>query len=146
MFVRYLHCLLLVACGLSLWGCAPGYPDTSPVQGTVTLEGKPLVGAEIRFISADGWTALGQVERDGTYRLMTFQPDDGAVPGTYRVVVQSPQVKGPTGDVTLMTIPERYADPETSGLRATVNAGFNSIDFNLEVDEEAGEGRAANEE
>ena len=144
--MRYLLWLSCVTCGLSVWGCAPGYPNTAPVQGRVTLDGKPLVGAEIRFVSSEGRAATGQVERDGMYRLMTFQPDDGAVPGAYRVVVQSPQVAGPMGEVPLMAIPEHYADPETSGLTATVNAGFNSIDFNLELDEEPGEEGSTDEE
>jgi hypothetical protein len=145
--MRYALCLLGAACGLtSLFGCTPGYPDTAPVQGTVTLDSKPLGGGEIQFVSSEGQVATGRIGRDGQYRLMTFQPDDGAVPGAYRVVVRAPQVTGPFGTKPLFTIPERYVDPETSGLTANVNEGFNVIDFELELDPDAGEDELGNEE
>jgi hypothetical protein len=59
------------------------------VQGLVTLDGKPLANAHVNFATADGkgHPAVGLSDRDGRFRLTTYKPDDGALPGEYRVTV-----------------------------------------------------------
>ncbi len=126
--------LALAGWGLLL-GCTPNYPATVPVHGMVTLEGEPLRGGEIQFISDKALMATGRIQPDGTYRLSTFQPDDGAVPGTYRVVVKPPEVRTAFGTSALFYLPPRYADPETSGLKAVVNPGVTELNFALTLDQ-----------
>ena len=129
-------CLLGAMGSLLLLGCTPGYPETSPVHGTVTLDGKPLEGGTVQFFSSQGQTASGEIDADGNYRLTTFQPDDGAVPGAYRVAVQPPQVADYFGGTPLVVIPDHYMDPATAGLTAEVHKGINRIDWPLDSDEE----------
>ncbi len=63
---------------------------TVAVSGTVTYKGQPVEGAIVTFNPTDsknGKTAIGKTDATGKYRLMTFQQDDGAVEGSYKVTV-----------------------------------------------------------
>ena len=87
MRTRGVHLVALL--GLVLSGC--GGRGTAPVQGVVTLDGTPVAGATVLFMpdGQDGSRpASGFTSSDGTFRLTTYQADDGALPGKYRVVVQ----------------------------------------------------------
>jgi hypothetical protein len=60
-----------------------------PVEGTVTLDGKPLAGAVVTLMSETNKDAYAtaMTEGDGTFQLMTRRPADGAAPGDYKVLV-----------------------------------------------------------
>ncbi len=122
--------LLAIACCLPV-GCAPGYPEASPVVGQVTVNGEPLASGEVQFLSSDGLVATGRIDPDGSYRLTTFQPDDGAMPGSHQVSIKSQQSSGLGVDSFLEPVPARYADPNTSGLTARVVDGMNRINLPL---------------
>jgi len=83
--VALLTCLALPGCGDGT-GLAKRYP----VSGKVTYKGAPVEKGRISFApaSADGRVADGQIE-NGYYRLTTLAPDDGALPGKYKVTVVS---------------------------------------------------------
>ena len=67
-------------------GC--GTAKATKVEGVVTLDGKPLPGATVSFMPVgEGRPASGRTDSDGSFRLTTFATDDGALPGTYKVVV-----------------------------------------------------------
>ena len=111
-------------------------PTTHPVHGTVTLDGEPVKFGAVRFISEGGRPAMGKIQSDGSYRLGTFEDDDGALPGSYRVSVMvrekgteetaiQPAFPGPS------LIPEGYEDPNTSGLAFEVVEGDNTFDVPL---------------
>src|SRR5262245_4436516 len=82
---------LLGALALAGGGC--GGSGTVKVRGTVTLDGKPLSGAMVTFVPAEekGRAASGATQADGSFRLTTFKPDDGALPGDYKVMVRFDQ-------------------------------------------------------
>jgi hypothetical protein len=68
-------------------GCGP----TVHVKGRVTLGGKPVPGATVLFVpepGGDGRPASGWTDDAGEFQLTTYRPKDGAVRGTYRVVVR----------------------------------------------------------
>lgn len=79
--------LLLLLCSL-LSGC--GDDGLVQLQGTVMLDGQPLRNATVHFIAQDpeGRDALGSTDDEGVFRLSTFEPDDGALPGNYKVTVR----------------------------------------------------------
>lgn len=64
---------------------------TSPVTGTVTLDGKPLAGASIQFVpQGAGRDATGETDAGGQFVMSTFQPRDGVMPGSYKVTISPP--------------------------------------------------------
>ena len=120
-------------------GCGP----TVTVKGVVTLDGNPLPGATVLFVPEAGGAgrpASGLSDDAGHFRLTTYRPGDGAVPGTYRVVVTKTEgMSTPPGPDHASkarfrdhrkrsearrhrkpALPAVYGDPETTTLRCTV--------------------------
>lgn len=79
--------MFLVVFLMGVAGCGRG--KVVKVEGVVTLDGKPFSGATVMFLPAggNGRAANGLSEEDGSFRLTTFKPDDGAVPGEYKITV-----------------------------------------------------------
>ena len=121
-------------------GCSRQTP-VYPVSGRVTIDGKPLVDAQISFRPAQGPEAFGVLDSEGRYRLSTRAAGDGAVAGTHTVTLSQvtvglalepgvpPKLEKPTPGA--MPVPEKYLRAETSGLTATVVPGENTFDFDL---------------
>lgn len=105
-------------------GCAESQPGTFPVTIRVAYsDGKPVAGAQVVTRPEDGKsTARGATGPDGTCRLTTFKPDDGAVPGRHLVMVAQPPVIGdPDAPYTGPQIAGKFASFNTSGLEMTVS-------------------------
>lgn len=68
-------------------GCGSDAPV--PVSGKVTVDGKPVGNAGVTFHPQDGKgrPATGETAEDGTYKLTTLNPGDGALKGEYRVTL-----------------------------------------------------------
>src|SRR5438132_714557 len=64
------------------------------VRGVVLLDGKPLDRAMVQFepIGGHGQPARGITESDGSFHVDTHEPDDGAWPGEYKVLIQKYEV------------------------------------------------------
>lgn len=89
------HGRALLAClafsGVLLTGCGgggEGPPEVVPVSGNVEYNGQPVVGATVQFF-AEGAPrpARGVTGEDGSFTLTSYEPNDGAVPGTHQVLV-----------------------------------------------------------
>jgi hypothetical protein len=148
---------------ISVLGCGqatdPNRPKTYPVSGTVTQAGQPVEGANVVFQLADGSRgAVGVTDASGKYTLTTFSAGDGAVVGDYKVAITkydrpaiTPKSDGSIADTgdepeeeetgrrpaddsePKSLLPEKYANPEGSGLTATVSeSGENKFDFTLD--------------
>jgi hypothetical protein len=145
-------------------GCGDdsGLPKRYPVSGTVSHNGKPLEKGNINF-APDGpeGRAAGGTIVDGRYSLTTHDPDDGAVPGKYKVSVIAKLIDASKVDLKIKgasteeakkalatvfpqkvaarasaagksLIPSKYSSPETSGLTFEVKAQSNTAtDFDL---------------
>lgn len=129
---------------LGLVGCGgnSNRPQTSQVKGMVTFDGKPLPSGSLLFVPTGGGpTAQGKINEDGSYEMGTFAEDDGAVLGTFKVMITAyTQPKGGPGlpedaingnAASIPLIPEVYGDLENSGLTATVAEEPNTINFDL---------------
>jgi len=114
-------------------------PQTFPVGGKVTYKGQPVPKGTITFQPGEGQAAVGEIQADGSYRLTTFVPGDGALPGHHRVVIVANtadpnKMPGSTPGWTPPKdiVPKKYNTVATSGLEATVSKDQPNIDFNLE--------------
>lgn len=132
-----------------------------PVSGTVTLDGKPLEGAGVVFIPASAARvgakgdvgsrmAMGETDAQGKYSLISpphgaqAVPSEypGCLPGEYVIAldrrrmpdgsIPDPTKDEPTAMQAEQTIPAKYVNPMSSGLKATVGAGGGS-DFNFDL-------------
>ncbi len=62
-------------------GCGPNGPEVATVEGTVTLDSKPLPEASVLFINQNGRPAAAWTDASGKYRLMFDENRSGAIPG-----------------------------------------------------------------
>lgn len=95
---RSLLCLCLVSLGLlSLAGGCGGGPKPIAVSGVVRWEdGKPVVGASVRFVPASGGReATGFTGKEGDFVLATYSSGDGAMAGEYTVVITKTETYTP---------------------------------------------------
>jgi hypothetical protein len=141
----------LLATGLAPTGCSrpADEPTAVEVTGTVTLEGKPLAQARVTFVPTDasvgGPSAAADTNEAGWFRLEGLDGRPGAVAGRYRVTVEdrsqeaSSAVANSRDTSALISairqkkqprIPQLYADPELTPLRAEVIGG-GSFKFQL---------------
>ena len=120
--------VMLVGCGQR------GNSEVVPVDGTVSLNGKPLDSGLITFWPEGGRTAKGYIQADGTFILGTYTDTDGAIPGTHKVTITNVSDKlpeMPDFDAPLQQpkpaskppIPLVYANPSSSGVSYEVKQG-----------------------
>jgi hypothetical protein len=148
-----LACLVIIA----VVGCGSSNERMRvyKVSGTVNFEGEPMQGGgAITFVptgTQQGKAPGGEIDDSGNYTLNTYVEGDGAVPGSYRVVIAQVTAEEPeaTPDgtpppVAQKALPEKffiptiYADFSKSPLKATVEDNENAIDFNLKRAESGG--------
>jgi hypothetical protein len=123
---------------VSVWGCGPSRPATLPAGGVVTLDGQPLADADVTFTPASGRPATARTDATGGFRLGTFGPADGVLPGACTVTVRKEVPKDGRQDGPYVeyvnVVPAAYADPRQSPLKADVTAaGPNDFRFDLDA-------------
>jgi hypothetical protein len=123
--VRAAVALLVLA--VVMTGCSRRFP-MAEVSGKVTLDGKPLSDATVMFVPEKGFAAAGTLQPDGTFRLISGRPGNGAVIGSHKVAVMP-------ADPLKAHFPAKYQNAETSGFSVEVKAGKNSFEFDLPSDE-----------
>lgn len=83
---------VLSAClALLLTGCGDGGPTLCEVEGTVTLDGVPVKGAELTFIPQNVPTTMvsyGGTDENGHYTLAFTATKTGAIPAMHQVRVE----------------------------------------------------------
>ena len=61
---------------------------TVPVAGVLKLDGQPLKEASIQFVpQGSGRDATATTDANGKFTMSTYEPRDGALPGSYKVVI-----------------------------------------------------------
>jgi len=123
-------------------GCGgPSEVPTVPVSGSVRVQGKPAEGAIVVLHPVAGGEAMthfrpqGECDAEGAFRVRTYVEGDGAPPGEYRVTICWPGPNPDFAGVPLADLPraerfagpdrlgEKYQQPESTGLTATVGPG-----------------------
>jgi len=119
-------------------GCGGPADDRKPVfpvRGKITVAGKSADRAQVVFhpVADTGPNTprpTGTVGPDGTFTLSTYTEGDGAPAGEYAVTVVWPESSSAIGgdaDTGGDRLGGRYANPKTSGLKATVADGPNEL-------------------
>jgi hypothetical protein len=132
--------------GLAICGCgrASSAPkiQTLPIKGTVTLDGKPLPGANVVFMAADPPVAfVGTTKGDGTYELQGAEGRAGNIQGDYKVTI-SRMVKPDGSELApgempaivgaVEKLPPKYSRLNSTILTKPVPAEGGTFDFALE--------------
>jgi hypothetical protein len=137
------YVLVGLVVGLLALGCNRN-PQTVPVTGTVTYQGKPLATGTIIFESPGSRPATGKIVDGQITEVTTFEPGDGAPPGKHAIAIQSiaetssavaadPSAKTSAGYMQATSLlPDKYGAPSTSGLSADIQAGMGPLKFELE--------------
>jgi lysophospholipase L1-like esterase len=90
----------------------------APVEGTITLDGKPVANATVTFAGENGRESQGVTDESGQFQLKTGSAS-GAVPGKYQIAISAPGV------------PEKFSRSETSGLDGDVAPEQNKLSLDL---------------
>ncbi len=119
-------------------GCGGGGAGSAPVEGKVTLDGKPLSGASVVFaktrVTSPG-PFVAETDADGRYKLGPVgSPGTGAAPGEYLIQITTVKVEVPEGAPTPPNTPREivpiaYRDGST---RYTVPEG-GKTDANFDI-------------
>ncbi len=131
--------LIVILGSIVMAGCgskpADGRPTLVPVSGIVLFNNEPSANARVVFSPvAHQYAAAGLTDGNGRFQLQTFDTKDGAVPGAYKIVVSKFEViDHPDGSFEEnFFLPQRYRDPETSGLTTLVpDSGTDEIKVEL---------------
>lgn len=131
--------LVVALTSLSSGGCQKPR-EFAEVEGTITVEGKPIAGIEVLFLpdpekGNPGNTSAAMTDKQGKYRLRNDRDEkDGTVLGSHRVLlIDSYANKDPSGlNNPPSRIPIEYADAGRTPLKDVVIAsGKQKLDFDV---------------
>lgn len=127
-FVAFGFSVLLT--GLCGCGGSEG-PQLGQVSGKITMEKRPLEGAQVMFYPEEGRFSMGHTNSSGEYTLQYTPDRAGAIVGKHVVRITTATQSG-EGDVkpTEEMVPSQYN--VSSQLTAEVKAGSNTISFDLD--------------
>ena len=132
---------LLIGLVLPFLGCGGG-TEAVPVTGTVTYKSKPIAKINVMFVPTDkeGIIAQGTSDENGKFSLQTLDPNDGAMPGNYKIAFKYvpeivPDMPGFSGGVQSekSPIPLKYGDENKSGITAKVESNASKNDFKFDL-------------
>jgi len=129
-----IHVMLVIP--LILAGCRPSDGiKLGKVEGTVTVDGQPIEGAELTFQPDAARPSYGITDSAGHYFLQFTMDRDGAVVGKHTVSITTKRSQsGGEGGAPLIAarkevLPAKYHT--ATELTRDVIAGANRIDFEL---------------
>lgn len=118
-------------------GVATKKKATYPMEGRVTLDGKPLDGATVALHAYNAETEKyasvcdGRTDENGRFKMTTYHRFDGAPVGDYVATVVKSGKVDPEGEPVGNTLPARYGSPTTSNLRVPVRETSNVLQLDL---------------
>jgi len=128
--------LLFLVLSLTTIGCSSEVARLPVVRltGSATFQNAPAAGAMLVFHPQGGESLtrqlrpLATVQNDGSFTAYTYDYGDGLPTGDYAITVHWFRAGGDNeGDTQTSRIAAKYAKPETSGLKATITSGDNTL-------------------
>jgi hypothetical protein len=128
--------IVVMAAALGCGSDAPKGPEkisTTPVDGVVTLNGKPAAEVSISLHHSEGKVApRGISDKDGKFSIATYGKDDGAPAGKYKVTA----AKNMTKEIS----PGVLAPPPPGGFKSDIPTKYESVNTtDISVEIKAGE-------
>lgn len=114
-----------------LGGCFAG--NEGSVSGNVTVDGVPVNGLEVIYTPIDpslGGEALAYTQDGGKYSLIRGRGNTTIPKGAYKVTISVFEVD-PDAKIGKVKLGKQYTSLNETELKADVQAGQNSIDFDL---------------
>ena len=138
----------VAACAILLASCSLGprgerLPETgATLEGTVTYGSEKIPFAQILVIGSDS-QATGKIGEDGRYKVanvplgeVKIGVNTSAAKGDYMSLSMSMSYKGPDAKgkasaalPRFIDLPEKWFDPERSGIQTTIQKGSNTYDI-----------------
>ncbi len=124
---RFFGAMIVLIC-MAVVGCSQGdRPPLGTVKGVVTLDGKPLANAAVRFLPVVPVRAsMSMTDAEGRYELVYIRDIMGAAVGEHRVEITT-EAAGAAEKLAA-----KYHSATT--LTAKVEPGVNEINFDLTTD------------
>jgi hypothetical protein len=136
---KRLAILALLQLSIGFTGCGSS-PDPNrlpvfPAKGQIAFKGKPANGAFVvlhpkKAVGVDVVRPRAQVQEDGTFLLSTYDANDGAPAGEYKVTLELHNfIKNKNGDISRgpNVLPKQYGRPDTSPITVLIAEGENSL-------------------
>lgn len=128
--------IVVITAALGCGSDAPKGPEklsTTPVDGVVTLNGKPAAEVSISLHHSEGKVApRGISDKDGKFSIATYGKDDGAPLGKYKVTA----AKNMTKEIS----PGVLAPPPPGGFKSDIPTKYESVNTtDISVEIKAGE-------
>jgi hypothetical protein len=126
---------LLLAGGCSQ--SAPERPPVYPLSGKVVYQGRPAAGAWVTLHPTSGQPGAPQprakTDSQGNFVVSTFDAQDGAPAGEYRVTLELTQIVDVGGELQSgpSLLPPQYGSPATTTIVARVNEGENTLPITI---------------
>lgn len=124
--------IVVITAALGCGSDAPKGPEklsTTPVDGVVTLNGKPAAEVSISLHHSEGKVApRGISDKDGKFSIATYGKDDGAPLGKYKVTA----AKNMTKEIS----PGVLAPPPPGGFKSDIPTKYESVnttDISVEI-------------
>ena len=110
-------------------GCGPGGPEIARVEGTITMDGKPLPNAIVMFVPSGGRPSACESDANGKYVLEFSGGRKGAIPGMNRVEINTARLAyekdGKSYPAVKESVPAKYNRMTT--LEFNVEPGKNNV-------------------
>ncbi|MFG0261162.1 MAG: carboxypeptidase-like regulatory domain-containing protein [Novipirellula sp. JB048] len=141
--MRYLVCVLMLAQASFFIGCnGPASVDgVVPTSGTVKHQGQPVAGATVTFApDGSGRACSGMTDENGRFEVTTLQPNDGAMPGKYKILISKSEVIGALSHEETIAYIEKNGKEPTISVKESLPVKYKtaaSSDLTAEVSEGA---------
>jgi hypothetical protein len=125
----------LAAIVVSAPGCGGNKNKKVTITGAVFYKGQRLSSGMLRFVGPKGVApSAAPIQKDGTFIMTDVTPGD-----VQASILATPQSSGPSDGKTNpgpkikpAELPEKYQDPETSGLKYTITPGTTKLDIKID--------------
>lgn len=111
----------------ALSGCADTVTKKVTIKGTIAYKGEPLSSGLLQLVGPEGAYSASPIRPDGTFMITDV------VQGELKVGVQEmPRGSKSTGTKSApVALPEKYRDPQTSGVTYTITSETRDLHIDL---------------